>query len=71
MRRIVSLMKAGFVDWIARSGAKLYHDTHFAIGKKLNQRNPFIDDRILRREGVIRICDILFDYAVLLATDAF
>ncbi|MGA9406982.1 MAG: deoxyhypusine synthase [Bacteroidota bacterium] len=68
---IVPLMKAGFVDWIVSTGANLYHDTHFAIGKTLHQGNPFIDDRVLRREGVIRIYDILFDYDVLLSTDAF
>jgi deoxyhypusine synthase len=68
---IVPLMKAGFVDWIVSTGANLYHDTQFAIGKTLHQGNPFIDDRILRREGVIRIYDILFDYDVLLSTDAF
>src|SRR5450759_592918 len=68
---IVPLMKAGFVDWMVSTGANLYHDTHFAIGKKLHQGSPFIDDRILRREGIIRIYDILFDYDVLLSTDAF
>jgi deoxyhypusine synthase len=68
---IVPLMKAGFVDWIVSTGANLYHDTHFAIGHTLHRGNPFIDDRILRKEGVIRIYDILFDYAVLLDTDAF
>ena len=68
---IVPLMKAGFVDWIVSTGANLYHDTHFAIGKTLHQGSPFIDDRVLRREGVIRIYDILFDYDVLLSTDAF
>lgn len=68
---IVPLMKAGFVDWIVSTGANLYHDTHFAIGHTLHRGNPFIDDRILRREGVIRIYDILFDYKVLLSTDAF
>ncbi|HTY09727.1 MAG TPA: deoxyhypusine synthase [Bacteroidota bacterium] len=68
---IVPLMKAGFVDWIVSTGANLYHDTHFAIGKTLHQGSPFIDDRVLRREGVIRIYDILFEYDVLLSTDAF
>jgi len=68
---IVPLMKAGFVDWIVSTGANLYHDTHFAIGKTLHQGSPFLDDRILRQEGVIRIYDILFDYDVLLSTDAF
>ena len=33
--------------------------------------SPFLDDRILRKEAVIRIYDILFDYNVLLDTDEF
>jgi hypothetical protein len=48
-----------------------YHDAHFSIGHSLHQGSPFIDDRQLRREGVIRITDILFDYGVLLSTDGF
>ncbi len=68
---IVPLMKNGFVDWIVSTGANLYHDTHFAIGHSLHQGSPFIDDRILRKQGVIRIYDILFDYSVLLDTDEF
>ncbi len=68
---IVPLMKAGFVDWIVSTGANLYHDTHFAIGKTLHRGSPFIDDRLLRKDGVIRIYDIFFDYDVLLDTDAF
>lgn len=68
---IVPLIKAGFVDWIVSTGANLYHDTHFSIGKTLHRGSPFIDDRILRKEGVIRIYDILFDYDVLLHTDEF
>ena len=68
---IVPLIKAGFVDWIVSTGANLYHDTHFAIGHTLHKGTPFVDDRILRKEGVIRIYDILFDYKVLLKTDEF
>jgi deoxyhypusine synthase len=68
---VVPLMKAGFVDWIVSTGANLYHDTHFAIGHSLHRGSPFIDDRILRKEAVIRIYDILFDYDVLLETDEF
>ena len=68
---VVPLIKAGFVDWIVSTGANLYHDTHFAIGHSLHKGSPFVDDRILRKEGVIRIYDILFDYRVLLATDEF
>lgn len=68
---IVPLMKAGFVDWIVSTGANLYHDTHFAIGHTLHRGTPFADDRLLRKEGIIRIYDIVFDYEVLLSTDAF
>jgi len=68
---IVPLIENGFVDWIVSTGANLYHDTHFSIGKTLHQGSPFIDDRLLRDDGVIRIYDILFDYDVLLDTDEF
>jgi len=68
---IVPLMKAGFVDWIVSTGANLYHDTHFAIGKTLRRGSPYFDDRKLRKHAVIRIYDIVFDYDVLLDTDAF
>ena len=68
---VVPLIEAGFVDWIVSTGANIYHDTHFSIGHSLHHGSPFIDDRILRKEGVIRIYDILFDYEVLLRTDEF
>ena len=68
---IVPLIENGFVDWLVSTGANLYHDTHFSIGHKLFRGTPFIDDRILRKEGVIRIYDILFSYDVLLRTDEF
>lgn len=68
---IVPLIKAGFIDWIVSTGANLYHGTHFSIGHSLHRGSPFIDDRTLRKESVIRIYDILFDYQVLLDTDEF
>jgi deoxyhypusine synthase len=68
---IVPLMKAGMIDWLVITGANLYHDTHFAIGLSLYRGSPFADDRLLRKRGVIRIYDIVFDYDVLLSTDAF
>lgn len=68
---VVPLIKAGFVDWIVSTGANLYHDTHFAIGHSLHRGTHLIDDRVLRRDGIIRIYDILFDYRVLLETDRF
>jgi len=68
---IAPLMKAGFVDWIVATGANLYHDLHYGLGMEIYSGSPFLNDVELWREGVIRIYDVLFDYAVLLDTDAF
>jgi deoxyhypusine synthase len=71
MAAIVPLMRAGFVDWIVSTGANLYHDMHFGIGLEMRRGSPYVDDRVLREEGVVRIYDIHFDYEVLLQTDNF
>ncbi len=68
---LTPLVNAGFIDWVISTGANLYHDAHFGIGLSLHQGSPFTDDTVLREEGVVRIYDILFDYDVLLSTDAF
>jgi deoxyhypusine synthase len=68
---LVPLIEAGFVDWIVSTGANLYHDTHFALGMEMHQSRPGLDDLQLRQEQVIRIYDIVFDYANLLGTDRF
>jgi len=68
---LVPLVRAGFVDWIISTGANLYHDAHFALKLSLHRGSPFLDDAVLRERGVVRIYDILFDYSVLLRTDAF
>lgn len=68
---LIPLIKAGMVDWIVSTGANLYHDTHFALGKRLHAGTPFVDDRVLRKNEVIRIYDVLFSYDVLLDTDRF
>ena len=68
---IIPLLRAGFVDWIVSTGANLYHDAHFGLGLALHQGTHDVDDRVLRAEGVVRIYDILFDYTVLLETDAY
>jgi deoxyhypusine synthase len=68
---IIPLIRAGFVDWIVSTGANLYHDAHFGLGLALHRGSHDVDDRILRAEGVVRIYDILFDYTVLLKTDAY
>ncbi|HEX6851131.1 MAG TPA: deoxyhypusine synthase [Candidatus Polarisedimenticolaceae bacterium] len=68
---LIPLIRAGFVDWIVSTGANLYHDAHYGLGLALHQGTHEVDDRILRQEGVVRIYDILFDYKVLLQTDAY
>jgi deoxyhypusine synthase len=68
---LIPLMKAGFVDWIVSTGANLYHDLHYGLDMELYAGSPFLDDVVLHEEGVIRIYDVLFDYNVLLDTDAF
>ncbi|MDB6040625.1 MAG: deoxyhypusine synthase-like protein [Verrucomicrobiales bacterium] len=68
---LIPLMKAGFVDWIVSTGANLYHDLHYGLNMELYAGSPFLDDVVLHKDGVIRIYDVLFDYNVLLDTDAF
>jgi len=68
---LIPLIKAGFVDWIISTGANLYHDTHFGIGLSMHLGNATTSDIVLRKEEVVRIYDIFFDYSVLLDTDAF
>lgn len=68
---LVPLMNAGFIDWIVSTGANLYHDIHFGLKMSLHQGSPFLDDIELRKNEVVRIYDVLFDYSVLLDTDAY
>ena len=71
MSCLIPLVEAGFIDWVVSTGANLYHDTHFGIGKDLIQGSATMSDTMLRDQGVVRIYDIFFDYTVLLDTDAF
>lgn len=67
---VVPLIKAGFVDWIVATGANLYHDLHFAFDCPLHVGTPNVNDADLRRNGVVRIYDVLLDYTdCLLRTD--
>ncbi|MFQ5670536.1 MAG: deoxyhypusine synthase [Acidobacteriota bacterium] len=68
---VIPLLRAGFVDWIVSTGANLYHDAHFGLGMEMHRGRSDLDDRVLRKEGVVRIHDVLLDYQVLLETDAF
>ena len=71
MSTVIPLIEAGFVDWIVSTGANLYHDMHFALGYSMHRGNPFADDIELRKNGVVRIYDVFFDYKVLLQTDEY
>jgi deoxyhypusine synthase len=67
---VIPLMNHGFVDWITATGANMYHDLHFAFNLPMHRGSHTVDDIDLRRTGVTRIYDILFDYEdVLMETD--
>src|SRR5262245_28060382 len=68
---VISLMERGLVDFVISTGANLYHDLHYALNFTLRRGSPFVDDRVLYSEGVIRIYDVLFPAQVLLETDAY
>lgn len=68
---VIELMERGLVDFIISTGANLYHDLHYALNFTLRRGSPFLDDRELYEEGVIRIYDVLFPATVLLETDAY
>ena len=68
---IIELMDRGLVDFIISTGANLYHDLHYALNFTLRRGSPFVDDRELYEDGVIRIYDVLFPATVLLETDAY
>ena len=71
MSCLIPLAEAGFVDWVISTGANLYHDAHHGMGLALHVGSAGVDDRLLRKDGIIRIYDIFFHYDVLLSTDAF
>lgn len=71
MAAIIPLIEHGFIDWMVSTGANLYHDVHFGIGLDMHMGSPFANDVELRNQGIVRIYDIIFDYTVLLETDAF
>jgi deoxyhypusine synthase len=65
------LMTRGLIDFLISTGANLYHDLHYALNFTLHRGSPFLDDRVLYENGVIRIYDVLFPADVLLETDAY
>jgi deoxyhypusine synthase len=68
---LIELMERGLIDFMISTGANLYHDLHYALNFTLRRGSPFLDDRDLFDEGVIRIYDVLFPATVLLETDQY
>ncbi len=70
---LVPLIRNGFVDYISSTGANLYHDLHFDLGLPLYRGNADVatgaHDVKLRKDGVIRVYDVLFPADVLYKTD--
>jgi deoxyhypusine synthase len=68
---LIELIERGLVDFMISTGANLYHDLHYALNFTLRRGSPFLDDRDLFDEGIIRIYDVLFPASVLLETDQY
>jgi deoxyhypusine synthase len=70
---LTPLMRKGFVDYISSTGANLYHDLHFDLGLPLYRGTADVAtgavDVQLRKDGIIRVYDVLFPADVLYKTD--
>ena len=67
---IISLIKAGFVDFIISTGANLYHDLHRPYDCPMVQGEADVDDNALADVGIARIYDVFIeDEDTLMATD--
>src|SRR5262249_45189323 len=70
---LVPMMHKGFIDYLSSTGANLYHDLHFDLGLPLYRGSAEVAtgaaDVELRRQGVIRVYDVLFPAQVLYQTD--
>jgi len=70
---IVPLIQNGFVDYISSTGANLYHDLHFDLALPLYRGQSEVAsgalDVKLRKDGIIRVYDVLFPADVLYKTD--
>jgi deoxyhypusine synthase len=70
---VVPMMRKGFIDYLSSTGANLYHDLHFDLGLPLYRGGAEVAtgaaDVELRRQGIIRVYDVLFPAEVLYKTD--
>ncbi len=66
----ISLIEAGFVDFIISTGANIYHDLHRPYDAPMVQGDAQVDDNELASVGVARIYDVFIeDQDTLMATD--
>jgi deoxyhypusine synthase len=70
---LVPLIQKGFIDYVSSTGANLYHDLHFDLDLALYRGSPDVatgaHDVALRKGGIIRVYDVLFEADVLFKTD--
>ncbi len=70
---LVPLIERGYIDYLSSTGANLYHDLHFDLDLPLYRGGPEVvtgaHDVRLRKEGIIRVYDVLFPAEVLYKTD--
>lgn len=74
LRLIVAhLITNRYIDCLVSTGANLYHDLHFDLGLPLYRGMPEVasgaHDVALRKDGIIRVYDVLFPADVLYKTD--
>ena len=70
---LVPLIQRGYIDYLSSTGANLYHDLHFDLDLPLYRGSPEVatgaHDVQLRKDGIIRVYDVLFPADVLFRTD--
>jgi deoxyhypusine synthase len=70
---LVPMIQKGFIDYVSSTGANLYHDLHFDLDLALYRGSPDVatgaHDVQLRKDGIIRVYDVLFPADVLFKTD--
>src|SRR5215471_19175849 len=70
---IVPMLRKGFIDYLSSTGANLYHDLHFDLDLPLYRGAADVAtgaaDVELRKQGIIRVYDVLFPAEVLYKTD--
>jgi deoxyhypusine synthase len=70
---LVPLLRNGFIDYLSSTGANLYHDLHFDLDLPLYRGAADVatgaHDVTLRKDGIIRVYDVLFPADVLYKTD--